>query len=554
MAGDAALARLRRFLYTGLEGNRYQPGRRDFSAESVQSAPSLIADKRGVEVVKEVLCFTKGEPRTLCPDALAYVLALCAASDDTATKAAAYRAFKEVCSSPTQLFALTRFLESVSEGTGWGRAHRNAVAAWYTRRNPRELATQVTKVVRRHRWTHQDVIRLAHVRPPPSNLGVSLVLRYLTKGFQAAEEYLAEEQGKGVVDPEAVEVLAYLRGVHEVKRTTDEQAAARLVEMHDLALEHIPTHFLKSKEMWVCLVPRLPLRLLLEQLPRLARGGLLKGSCVLRPLLERLQSDNSLADSGCPLGPLETYALGRSLEGCPSSSLGAGTSSQHGGAGRGPYSRPWGGPHAGPGGKRGHRHHRSQLEDVLASLHVSSFKTVVSTGKRYLVAVDVRSPMAHGRTVGLGALTPAEASGLLLQALARAETNVTALAFSARGLVDMEINNKMTLADISRRMRETPMGPVNVSLPLRWAREQKRLFDVFLVCTDNQTQTWDVHPAEALKEYREALNLPQAQLVTCAMCSHGFSLAPPDEFGMLDIAGFDVNVLRIIQDFALGLF
>lgn len=78
--------------------------------------------------------------------------------------------------------------------------------------------------------------------------GVSLVLRYLTKGFQAAEEYLAEERAKGVVDPEAAEVLAYLRGVHEVKRTSDEQAAARLVEMHDLALEHVPTHFLKSKE------------------------------------------------------------------------------------------------------------------------------------------------------------------------------------------------------------------------------------------------------------------------------------------------------------------
>ncbi|XP_029829834.2 60 kDa SS-A/Ro ribonucleoprotein [Ixodes scapularis] len=541
MAEDAALARLRRFLYTGLEGNRYQPGRRDFSAESVQSVPSLLADKRGVEVVKEVLCFAKGEPKTLCPDALAYVLALCAASDDAATKTAAYRAFKEVCSSPTQLFAVTRFLESVSQGTGWGRAHRNAVAAWYTRRKPRELAAQVTKVVCRHRWTHQDVIRLAHVRPPASNLGVSLVLRYLTKGFQAAEEYLAEERAKGVVNPEAAEVLAYLRGVHEVKRTSDEQTAARLVEMHDLALEHVPTHFLKSKEMWVCLVPRLPLRLLLEQLPRLARGGLLRGGCLVRPLLERLQSDNSLADSGCPLGPLETYALGRCLEGC-SSAPGAGPSTQH--------SR--GGAHT--GGKRGHRHHRSQLEDVLASLHVSSFKTLPTTGKRYLVAVDVRSPMAHGRTVGLGALTPAEASGLLLQALARAETGVTALAFSARGLVDMEINNKMTLSDISRRMRETPMGPVNVSLPLRWAREQKRPFDLFLVCTDNQTQAWDVHPAEALKEYREALNLPQAQLVTCAMCSHGFSLAPPDEFGMLDIAGFDTNVLRIIQDFASGLF
>lgn len=545
MGEDTGLSRLRRFLYTGLEGNRYQPGQRDFSAESVQSVPSLLSDKRGPEVVKEILHYTKGEPRSLCPDALAYALALCAASDDKETKAAAYRAFKEVCGSPAQLFAITRFLESVSEGTGWGRAHRNAVAFWYTKRKPRELATYVTKVVRRHRWTHVDVLRLAHVRPPPSNIGVSAVLRYLTKGIKAAESYLAEHQSQGPVDPEAQEVVAYLRAVHEVKRSTDEQAAARLVEVHDLAIEHIPTHFLKSKEIWLCLIPRLPLRTLIEQLPSLGRAGLLKGGGLVRPLLERLQSDNSLGD--CPLGPLETYALGRQLE--AASSSGQGSTGQHGGGPGG--RRPW--PHTG-GTKRGHRYHRSQLEDMLATLHVASFKTVPTTGKRYLVAVDVRSPMAHSRAVGLGALTPAEASGLVLQALARAETSVTALAFSARGLVDMEVNNKMTLADISRRMRETPMGPVNVSSPLRWAQEQRRPVDLFLVCTDNQTQTWDVHPAEALKEYRDALNLPQARLVTCAMCSHGFSLTPPDEFGMLDIAGFDTSILRLVQDFACGLF
>lgn len=534
----AAMARLRRFLYTGLEGNRYAPGSRNFSAESVHSVATLLAEKRGADVVAEVLKLAREGPRTLCPDASAYALALCAASSCKTTKTAAYHALKEVCPSPAQLFAFTRFLEEATQGgTGWGRAHRRAVTHWYTARKPRELAAQVTRVIRRHRWTHVDVLRLAHVTPPEPSNGVSLVLKYLAKGFQAAQEQFLEKCNN---DPECREVLEYLRGVHEVKHSTDEQSVARLIEIHDLAIEHIPTHFFKFKEIWLCLIPRLPLRILVEQLPRLARSGLLLTRAnvgeVLRPLLERLQSDNALGD--CPLGPLETYAIVKQCE-----------MATHIGAAR---TRTAAGATAG-GGKRGHRHHRSQLEDALMSLHLASFKTVPTTGKRYLVAVDVRSPMAHSKTAGLSALTPAEASGILLQALTSTEPAVTALAFSARGMVDLEVNNKMTLADIRARMRETPMGPVSAALPLRWAQELRRSYDLFLICTDTQTQPGDTHPAEALKEYRRALNLPQARLVTCAMCSRGFSLAPPDEFGMLDIAGFDVNVLRIVQDFACGL-
>ncbi|XP_064457645.1 RNA-binding protein Ro60-like [Ornithodoros turicata] len=535
--GTAALARLRRFLYTGLEGNRYAPGRRDFSAETVHSVAALLSEKRGADIIAEVLKLSRDGPRPLCPDASAYALALCAASSCKTTKCAAYGALKEVCPNPAQLFAFSRFLEEASQGgTGWGRAHRWAVTNWYTTRRPRELAAHVTRVVRRHSWTHVDVLRLAHVKPPDSSAGIVLVLKYLAKGFQAAQDHFMQKCSN---DLECREVLEYLRGVHEVKHSTDEQSVARLIEIHDLALEHIPTHFLKSKEIWLCLIPRLPLRILVEQLPRLARNGLLLsrggGGTVLRPLLERLQSDNALGD--CPLGPLETYTIVKQCE-----------AATHVGTGRARAAAS-----ATGGGKRGHRHHRSQLEDALMSLHVASFKTVPTTGKRYLVAVDVRSPMAHSRSAGLSAVTPAEAAGILLQALANAEPSVTALAFSARGMVDLGVNNKMTLADIRARMRETPMGPVSPAVPLRWAQEQRRSYDLFLICTDTQTQPGDTHPAEALKEYRKALHLPQARLVTCAMCSKGFSLAPPDEFGMLDIAGFDVNVLRIVQDFACGL-
>ncbi|KAL3214483.1 hypothetical protein MRX96_051472 [Rhipicephalus microplus] len=491
---DDSLVRLRRFLRTGLEGSRYQAGGvgaagAKFSSESAPTLHALVEGTMAPVVLQELLRLVdntdeNSSRHATCPEAIAYALALCAASDHRPTKAAAYTAFPQICKCPAQLFAVTRYLEEVSEGTGWGRAHRRAVARWYTATEgsgARQLAAQTTRVVRRHRWTHADLLRLAHVRPPQHRPGVAVVLRYLARGLPAAAKMVEEKEAEGGSIEEAREALAYLQAVHEVRHTKDEQVAARLLEEHQLAFEHVPSHLLRSREVWLCLVRRLPLDELVAHVPRLSRGGLL----------------------------VRAWRLGVPKH-------------HH------------------------HHHHRStshQLDDVVAALHEHSFKAVSPTGKRYLVAVDVRGPMTHGRTRGLDGLTPAEVSALMLQALVRTGDAVTAAAFSARGLTLLEVDGQMSLADISRHMRETPMGPVDVSLPLRWAREQKQLFDLVLVCTDNQTQSWSVHPAQALKEF-----------IVCAMCSQGFSLAPPNELGMLDMAGCDSHTLQLIQDFARGNF
>lgn len=533
-----SLLRLRRFLRTGLEGSRYQAGGvraagAKFSSESAPTLHALVEGTMAPMVLEELLRLVddtekNSQRHAACPEAVAYSLALCAASDHRPTKQAAYAAFPQVCKCPAQLFAVTRYLEEVSEGTGWGRAHRRAVARWYTAPDgsgARQLAAQTTRVVRRHRWTHADLLRLAHVRPPQHRPGVAVVLRYLARGLPAAAKMVEEKEAEGGSVEEAREALAYLQAVHEVRHTKDEQVAARLLEEHQLALEHVPSHLLRSKEVWLCLVRRLPLDELVTHVPRLSRAGLLARGPLVGALRERLRSAS--AQNPPKLGPLETYALKRSLE--------VGRPKHH-----------------------HHHHHRSsashQLDDVVAALHEHSFKAVSPTGKRYLVAVDVRGPMTHGRTRGLDGLTPAEVSALMLQALVRTGDTITAVAFSARGLTPLDVDSQMNLADISRRMRETPMGPVDVSLPLRWAREQKHLFDLVLVCTDNQTQSWSVHPAQALKEYRESCSLPDTRFVVCAMCSQGFSLAPPDELGMLDIAGCDGHTLQLIQDFATGNF
>ena len=58
-----------------------------------------------------------------------------------------------------------------------------------------------------------------------------------------------------------------------------------------------------------------------------------------------------------------------------------------------------------------------------------------------------------------------------------------------------------------------------------------------------------VHPKEALNQYRERTGIP-AKLIVVGMVSNGFSIADPNDGGMLDVVGFDTAVPQIMADFA----
>ena len=80
------------------------------------------------------------------------------------------------------------------------------------------------------------------------------------------------------------------------------------------------------------------------------------------------------------------------------------------------------------------------------------------------------------------------------------------------------------------------------ALKHRWA------VDAFVVYTDNETWAGNIHPAQALQAYRERMGIA-AKLVVVAMASNGFSIADPNDAGMLDVVGFDSATPQVISDF-----
>uniref|UniRef100_A0A0K8RCP8 Putative 60 kDa ss-a/ro ribonucleoprotein n=2 Tax=Bilateria TaxID=33213 RepID=A0A0K8RCP8_IXORI len=101
-------------------------------------------------------------------------------------------------------------------------------------------------------------------------------------------------------------------------------------------------------------------------------------------------------------------------------------------------------------------------------------------------------------------------------------------------------------------MNQMPAGGTDCSLPMIWAQKTNTAADVFIVFTDNETFVGNVHPAVALRQYRKKMDIP-AKLIVCGMTSNGFTIADPDDRGMLDMCGFDTGALDVIRNFTLDI-
>jgi 60 kDa SS-A/Ro ribonucleoprotein len=86
------------------------------------------------------------------------------------------------------------------------------------------------------------------------------------------------------------------------------------------------------------------------------------------------------------------------------------------------------------------------------------------------------------------------------------------------------------------------------ALPMVWARQNRIKVAAFVTYTDSETWAGGIHPAQALRQYRDEFS-GNAKSVVVGMTSNGFTLADPDDRGMLDVIGFDTSVPAVISDF-----
>lgn len=501
--------RFDRFLIYGSERGTYYIRERKLTLESADAVRQCLAED-GVRAVRRVVEISQSG-RAPKNDPALFVLAMAASSEDAETRVTALAALPAVARTGTHLF---HWLHFVTAFRGWGRSVRSAVGRWYTRKSSRDLAYQVLKYQARDGWSHRDALRLAHPKAP--SFEHDLLFRYVVKGWEGVAKAGATTSDIGG-QLEAVQAI----------RDMAPADAARVIRIYGLTREMVPTQLLTKPEVWEALLAAMPLTALVRSLGVMSKVGLLvPDSDAVRAVVARLVDRDALRRSRVhPLGvlaALKTYAQGRGMKG------------------------------------HGRWTPVSQVVDALDEAFYLAFVNAASTGKRIMLALDVSGSMQWG-VHGMPYLTCREASAAMALVTAATEPRHQFVAFTngphrsmhsslGSGLTPLTISPRQRLDDVVQAISGLPFGGTDCALPMVEAEEQRWPIDAFVVYTDSETWAGDIHPAQALRAYREQMGIA-AKLVVVAMASNGFSIADPDDAGMLDVVGFDAATPQVVSDF-----
>ena len=538
--------RLLRYLILGSSAGSYYAKPQELTEENLAALLRLLAAGKGPEavaIIREVSVSGRAPRQTPTLTALA----VCAKRGDEATRKAAYAAVPAVCRIPTHLFEFLELCEAQAKanggGTGWGRAHRRAVAGWYNEHrgaSATALAMSVTKYQQRHGWAHLDALRLCHATPATD--AHAAVFRYLAKGLADAQANApAQPEGKGkkraLEEPvlnvsetaltEREAVLTFLGAVEEAKRLTSEDAGrcVELIRQHRLVREHVPSGLLGSVPVWSALLEQMPLTALIRSLGKLSSIGLVApGSEAAAAVSARLTDAAALRKARVhPMAVLlahKTYSAGRGDKG----------------------KLTW-----------------TPAPEVVAALDQAfelAFASVQPAGKRFMLALDVSGSMcasingSGGWGTQPGELSCHEASAAMALIAMRTEPSCIPMCFSSR-LQKLPLTKEMSLGEAVAATSGLSFGRTDCSLPMQYAMQNKLEVDTFIVYTDSETYHGRVHPTEALRQYRKASGI-DARLIVVGMCSNGFTIADPEDAGMLDCVGFDSASPQVMSDFAAG--
>ena len=493
--------RLDRFISLGSSGGTYYIGERQLTLDNAQALLRVI-EADGLRVVRRITEISAAG-RAPKNDPALFALALAAAKGDPATRKAALEALPRVARTGTHLLHFAQYVEGFR---GWGRGLRTAVQAWYAQ--PVEnLAYQAIKYRQRDGWAQRDLLRLAH--PKAADEQHQALYHWIVKGW----DWVGDE-------PHPDPALRLIWAFERIQRATSVAEAVELIREHRLPREAVPTQFLSAPVVWEALLETdMPMTTLLRNLATLTRVGLLvPGSDVTRRVIAQLGDAGRLRAARihpiAVLAALKTYAQGK------------------GERGKSTWSPV------------------PKVVDALDAAFYASFQNVEPTGKRWLLALDVSGSMGLGTVSGVPGLTPRIASAAMALITAATEQHHTFLGF-AHELIPLAISPRQRLDDVVTAISNIPFGGTDCALPMVWATQHKAEVDVFVVLTDSETWAGKTHPVQALRKYRDLVGIP-AKFVVVGMVSNGFSLADPEDAGMLDVVGMDSATPQVISDFVTG--
>ena len=516
---------LERFLILGSEGGTFYVSEKKLTADNANKV-LLLLKKDGVKVVEKTVEMLKSG-RAPKPDTAIFVLALAASKGDDVTRKAALAAVPSALKTGTHLL---KFVDSVNGLRGWGRGLKKAIQLWFKGRKNETLALQLVKYKQREGWSMKDVLRLA--KPVPETEVQGKLFGWTAKNEKAEWAKAPVAPGDKALDfVWATEQAAQLKLVAEQADTAEAKAilaeanqasVKKLVDLivtYRLPREALPTEALNKVEVWEALLQEMPMTAMIRNLGTMSKIGLIKPlSDAEKLVFQRLTDAERLRGSKVHpiqiLSALRTYSSGRGVRSAASWNV------------------------------------STKVVEALDEAFELSFGAVEPAGTRHLLGLDVSGSMSWGEIAGVPGLSPSAATAALAVVAARTEPWTAIMGF-ADSFRDLGITAKDRVDVATRKVSGLTFGSTDASLPMTWALQNKIQVDTFVVMTDNETWAGNIQPVQALEKYRQATGIG-AKLIVVGMTSTGFTIADPDDAGMLDVVGFDGATPALMAKFAKG--
>jgi 60 kDa SS-A/Ro ribonucleoprotein len=534
---------LDRFLILGTEGGSYYASEHKLTLENAKAVERCIA-VNGPKVVATVVEVSKSG-RAPKNDPALFVLAMCASVGDDKTRAEALLALPQVARIGTHLF---HFAEYVDALRGWGRGLRTAIASWYLEKGLDSLQNQLVKYQSRDGWSHRDLLRLSH---PHTNETTprNAAFRWTISGVTGmAEHEVKIGKGEAAVVRKYPDVQEHLRTLPlisafehakslsldssvlekksaEEKETlvknhvkSHEKEVADLIIQNNLTREMVPTEFQNSKLVWEALFQQMPMTAMIRNLANMTRADLLVPmSGIAKEVKNRLLDKALLKDAR--IHPIQLLMA--------QLAYGAG----HGMRSTGKEWTPV-----------------QQIVDALNEAFYLSFGNLEATGKRWYLGVDVSGSMSGGMVAGCIGLTPCKAAGAMAMVTARTEEDYVVRGFCNK-MVPLNVSPTMRLDTVTAELQKNNFGSTDCAEPMLDSLRSKLAIDVFVVLTDSETWAGNIHPTQALEQYRQKMGIP-SKLIVVGMVGNNFSIADPKDAGQMDVVGFDTATPQLMADFA----
>jgi len=498
---------LERFLILGTEGGTYYTGEMKFTKDSALNVIKCITND-GLSTVATILDISVNGKAPKNSPAL-FALALCTSPDfaSVETRRAAFNALHKVARISTHLFEFITYMKTIR---GWGKLAKSSVSDWYQLKSPDALEYQMVKYRKRLGWTHNDVLRLA--KPIPKTKEMDQLYEFAKNGAIEGEHN-----------------FKLIEGFNKVQTAESVAEVLKCISDYKIPMETIPTQFKKEREVWEALLPNLPITATIRNLRNMAKYGVLDPMSEASKLVaDRISNKDIIAKGRVHpmqfLNAICIYPRGNSEINSDGYAPRKTTSSI----------ATW---NVDP-----------KIVEALNDGFMGSFKNVKPTGKRTMIALDVSGSMSWNYCLGAKELSAREASAAMAMLTINTESNHMVGIFTRKFEPFTAIRKGTYIDEAIKSISNLPFGGTDIAQPILWSIANNIQFDVIQVFTDNETWAGRIHPCQALVKHRQKFST-NTKLVVNGMTAMGYSIADPEDPGMLDVVGFDTATPEVISKF-----